>query len=163
VILRRTTILFALALCVAASGCGSGASQSLSRSEYLQRLREIEAGPPARAADRLFFELVTEPGLAKEACSAAAQHFYESAGQVVRSVASLKPPRDVALLQRRFVSAARQSVAELGRAASDATAGSLRCGTPMNKRIYGMPSTRRMEQVLTELRVKGYILGSNSD
>jgi hypothetical protein len=68
----------------------------------------------------------------------------------------------VADLQRRFVSAARESADLVGRAAGDATAGRLRCGRQMNRRIYGLPSTDRIDRMLIELREKGYIIGLNS-
>jgi hypothetical protein len=33
----------------------------------------------------------------------------------------------------------------------------------MNRRIYGLPSTLRAEQVLQEFAKKGYRIGANSD
>jgi hypothetical protein len=32
----------------------------------------------------------------------------------------------------------------------------------MNRRIYGLPSTDRIDRMLIELREKGYIIGLNS-
>ena len=91
------------------------------------------------------------------------RRFHRSIGEIVDEVAALSPPRDAEGIQRRFVSAARVSVGVVGRAARDVEAGRLRCGRPMNRRIYGLPSTRRAEQALSELADKGYAIGSNSD
>ena len=45
----------------------------------------------------------------------------------------------------------------------DVQAGSLKCGMPMNRRIYGLPSTLRAQRVLEEFGELGYRIGSNSD
>ena len=162
-ILRRTFVaLILLTICAAVGGCNSGGSDRLTKSEYLQRMRAIEAGPAARNASRLFLRLVVDPGLPRSACAAKARRFHRSLNEIVTAVASLKPPIDVQALQNRFVSAAQESVDEVGRAAEDAEAGTLRCGTPMNERIYGLPSTQRAEKVLSEYAKQGYIIGLNS-
>jgi hypothetical protein len=134
----------------------------MSRDEYLHRLRAIEAGPRARDASSLFFRLVVEPGLPRRECSAQAHRFHDDLDAIVEDVASLRPPAGVQDLQDRFVVAARESVAAVQRAAADAEAGRLRCGTAMNKRIYGLPSTQRAEEVLLALARRGYVLGLNA-
>jgi hypothetical protein len=144
-------------------GCGTGGHARLSHDEYLQKMREIEAGADARSADRLFFKLVTEPELPKAGCLSRAREFARNLRNIVDDVASLRPPRPVQSLQDRFVSAARQSVEEVDGAAKDVEAGSLTCGMPLNRRIYGLPSTLRAQQVLQEFAEKGFRIGSNSD
>lgn len=77
-------------------------------------------------------------------------------------VDTLRAPREVQSLQDEFVDAARESVAAVGQAAEAVEAGNLSCGTAMNHRIYGLPSTTRAEHVLEELGRKGYVLELNS-
>jgi hypothetical protein len=143
--------------------CGHGSSARLSHDEYLQRVREIEAGPDARSADRLFFKLVTEPRLPKKTCLARTREFDRNLHNIVVAVASLRPPRAIQSLQDRFLSAARQTVEEVDDAVKNVQAGTLTCGTPMNRRIYGLPSTLRAQKVLDELGKRGYRMGLNSD
>jgi hypothetical protein len=154
-------LLTAIAVASVAAGCGSS-NERMSRAEYLQRLRAIEAGPRASEAGALFFKLVVEPGLSRNPCATQARRFHDDLDAIVDEVASLEPPTDVQELQDRFVAAARRSVGAVGRAAGDAEAGRLRCGTAMNERIYGLPSTQRAEEVLQELARKGYVLGLNA-
>jgi hypothetical protein len=151
-----------LALCFVVGGCGSSESPRLSHDEYLQRIREITSDQAAGTASRLFIKLVVEPGLPASTCGSTARLFHSNVDEVISEVAALSPPNDVANLQRRFISAARESSDLVGRAAADATAGRLRCGPPMNRRIYGLPSTDRIDRMLIELREKGYIIGLNS-
>jgi hypothetical protein len=144
-------------------GCGSGSPPRLGHDEYLQKMREIEAGADARSAAQLFFKLVTEPRLPKEICVARARGFASNLHTIVDEFASLRPPRPIQSLQDRFVSAARESVNEVDDAVKDVQAGTLSCGMPMNRRIYGLPSTLRAQQTLQEFGKKGYRIGSNSD
>jgi hypothetical protein len=122
----------------------------------------IAAGSAASDASRVFVKLVVDPGLPQPACAAKAREFHDELERIVDDVAALRPPNDVQALQDRFVSAAGESVATVGRAADEVAAGKLRCGTPMNRRIYGLASTRRAEQVLQDLARKGYVFGLNS-
>jgi hypothetical protein len=149
------------------AGCGSGehARQGprLTHDQYLQKLREIEAGSDARSASRLFFELVIDPALPKETCLARARDFDENLHNIVDEFAALRPPRPVQSLQERFLSAARESIESVDDAVGDVENGSLSCGMPMNRRIYGLPSTERAQQMLQEFRAKGYRIGANSD
>jgi hypothetical protein len=149
------------------TGCGSGdhARQSarLGHDQYLRKMREIEAGADARSASSLFLKLVIEPALPKEACLARAREFDENLHDIVDEFAVLRPPRPVQSLQERFVSAARESIEAVDDAVGDVEDGSLSCGMPMNRRIYGLPSTERAQQVLQEFRAKGYRIGANSE
>jgi hypothetical protein len=162
--------IFFLALLVAGNlvvGCGSEhhspQGPRLSHDQYLQKMREIEAGADARSASGLFLRLVIEPGLPKGTCLARARDFDKNLHNIVDEFALLRPPSPVQSLQDRFVSAARQSVEAVDDAVRDVQDGSLSCGPPMNRRIYGLPSTLRAEQVLQEFREKGYRIGSNSE
>jgi hypothetical protein len=162
---RRLVLTLFLAMSLLA-GCGSdgGHEDRLSHDEYLQKLREIEAGTDARSADRLFIKLVLDdPVLPRKPCVAQAREFDRYLHTIVDEVASLSPPRAVQSLQDRFVSAARETVAEVDDAVEDVQDGMLTCGMPMNRRIYGLPSTLRAEQVLLELGKRGYRIGLNSD
>jgi hypothetical protein len=148
-------------------GCGrddhAPPGPRLSHDQYLQKMRELEAGVDARSASRLFFELVTEPGLPKETCLARARDFDRNLHDIVDKFAALRPPGPVQSLQNRFVSAARRSIETVDDAVRDVQHGSLECGLPMNRRVYGLSSTMRAEQVLQEFRKKGYRIGANSD
>jgi hypothetical protein len=159
----RGSALTLLLIVGVAAGCGHENGVRQSRSDYLDRIREIEAGPDARSADRLFFELVIEPGLPKEDCLAKARELDGHLHDVVEEVDALRPPAAIQSLQDRFVSAAKTSVGEVDQAVGEVEAGRLACGIPMNRRIYGLPSTRRAVEVLDELSKKGYRIGLNSD
>jgi hypothetical protein len=149
------------------AGCGSEdqARQGprLSHDQYLQKMRELEAGTDARSATRLFLKIVIDPRLPKESCVARARDFDRNLHNIIDEFASLRPPRAVQSLQERFVSAARQSLEVVDDAVRDVQDGSLRCGMTMNRRIYGLPSTLRAEQVLQEFGQKGYRIGANSE
>jgi hypothetical protein len=150
-----------------AAGCGSEdralQGPRLNHDQYLLKMRELEAGTDARSASRLFLKIVIEPGLAKESCVARARDFDKNLHSIIDEFASLRPPRAVQSLQERFVSAARQSLEVVDDAVRDVQDGSLSCGMPMNRRIYGLPSTVRAEQVLQEFGEKGYRIGANSE
>jgi hypothetical protein len=94
---------------------------------------------------------------------ARARDFDQNLHDIVGQFASLRPPPAVQALQDRFVSAARQSIEAVDAVKRDVQDGSLTCGMPMNRRIYGLPSTLRAEQVLQEFGEKGYRIGANSE
>lgn len=133
---------------------GCGGDDRLSKTEYeaavLAIVRDLQP-----EADRLFFHLVANPYRRAE-CAAKSARFHEVLEQIVQRVEGLSPPEDVADLQRRFLGAARESVAEVGRAANDVRRGRLSCGQPLNHRIYGLPSTDRAQEVLAEYHRQGY-------
>ena len=155
------TVWVAMCFCVGCSS-DSGSKDRLSRDEYLQHLREIESGADARSASQLFFNIVT-PGLSRKGCLAHAREFDRNLHNIVDDVASLSPPRAVQSLQDKFVSAARETIGEVDDAVEDVESGTLGCGMAMNRRIYGLPSTQRAQEVLAELRKRGYQLASNSE
>ena len=126
-------------------------------------MREIEAGSDARSASRLFLKLVIEPALPRGTCLARARDFDQNLHNIIDEFAALRPPRSVQSLQERFISAARESIGAVDDAVADVQNGSLSCGMPMNRRIYGLPSTDRAQQILQEFRAKGYRIGANSE
>jgi hypothetical protein len=154
--------LVVIGVCVLA-GCNSGGgAKRLDKHDYLSALRAIEASDPARRASRLFFEVVADPPLPQRSCRVRTNELHDALGKIVGRVERLRPPAEVAQLQRRFVAAARDSVRAVGRAAGDVAAGKLRCGRLLNRRIYGLRSTARAQAVLGELAKRGYTLGLNA-
>ncbi len=45
----------------------------------------------------------------------------------------------------------------MGEAADEVADGELRCGQPLNDRIYGLPSTERAVRVIQRLHERGYV------
>lgn len=160
-ILPVTTVAALLGVCSLA-GCGSGKTPRLDKQEYLRQIRAIEASPTARRASRLFFEIVVDPPLPQPTCRARTAAFHRVLVAILDRVEQLRPPAEVAQLQRRFVADARESARAVGQASADVGAGRLRCGTAMNRRIYGLRSTRRAQSVLREYAERGYVLGLNA-
>jgi hypothetical protein len=158
----KRTLLVATCL-LAGCGSGTGSKARLSHDDYLQRIREIEAGTDARSVGQLFFKIVTEPGFPQATCLVRAREFDRHLHKLVEDVASLQPPRAIQSLQDRFVAAAGETAKVVDRAVADVQSGSLSCGVPMNRRIYGLPSSERVHEVLNELGKRGYRIGSNSD
>ena len=151
-----------IGVCVLAGCSSGGGTKRLDKNDYLSALRAIEASDTARRASRLFFEVVADPSLPQRSCRVRTNELHYVLGKIVTRVERLRPPADVAQLQRRFVAAARDSVRVVGRAAGDVAAGKLHCGRPLNRRIYGLRSTMRAQAVLRELAKRGYILGLNA-
>ena len=137
------------------AGCGGGGR--LTKQEYRQEVLRPQQTLGVEAG-RLFFQLVGRP-LPRATCAAKARRFHAALEQIVAQVERLKAPQEIAALQARFVREARVSVALVGRAAADVAAGRLACGQPLNRRIYGLPSTERAEAVLEELQRRGYVFG----
>lgn len=155
-------IVIVIGVCVLV-GCNSGGgTKRLDKHDYLDALRAIEASDTAQRASRLFFEVVADPSLPQRSCRVRTTELHDALGKIVGRVEGLRPPAEVAPLQRRFVAAARDSVRAVGRAAGDVDAGKLHCGRPLNRRIYGLRSTARAQAVLRELAGRGYVLGLNA-
>jgi hypothetical protein len=144
------------------AGCNSGGTKRLDKHDYLTELRAIEASDTARRASTLFFEVVADPPLPQRSCRARTKELHQALDTIVGRVERLRPPADVAQPQRQFVAAVRESVRAVGRAAGDVAAGDLHCGRPLNRRIYGLRSTKRAQAVLRQLAKRGYILGLNA-
>jgi hypothetical protein len=141
-----------LALCCA--GCGGGGGERLGKDEYTERIQTLAYGPDARTASALFIGLVVAP---HAGCAAEARRFAETLHEIVADVEALEPPAEVESLHERFLSAAKESVDQVDEAVAEVEAGTLTCGQPLNRRIYGLPSTERAQAVITELVEKGYL------
>jgi hypothetical protein len=152
--------IVAVTCIVACTACGD--AKRLTKQEYLQRINVIASGDDARKATRLFDDVVIDPPLPRASCAARTRDFQRVLDTIVDSVEALAAPTAVAPLQRKFVAAARESIETVGHAADDVAAGKLRCGSAMNRRIYGLASTRRAEAVLREYAQRGYVFGLNS-
>ena len=156
----RARLAAALFLALVAGGCGGGPQKRLTHDEYQAKIRAVVRD--AEPAGRLFSEVVWQggPGNPKTVaeCGRKAAQLHDELRRIVNEVDALDPPADAADLQRRFVANARVSVASVGRAADAAARGDLHCGGEMNRRIYGLPSTGRAEQAVTELEQRGYVV-----
>jgi hypothetical protein len=133
---------------------GCGGNSRLSKAEYeaavLSIVRELQP-----EATHLFFDIVANE-YPREECATKTARFHTVLKEIVDRVEALRPPLEVVGLQARFLAAARKSVDEVGEAAADVQRGLLSCAQPLNRRIYGLPSTDRAEAVLSEYRTRGY-------
>ena len=146
------------------AGCRDDTSaKRLDKREYLRQARAIEASSAASRATRLFFQIVVEPPLPRQPCHARTREFHRLLVTIVDRVERLRAPAEVAGLQRELVAAARTSIRAVKRAANDVRAANLRCGRPLNLRIYDLPSTRRVNALLRAYAKRGYVIGLNSD
>jgi hypothetical protein len=134
-------------------GCG-GRDHRLSKASYerevLDIVRDLEP-----EADRLFFDIVANP-YPRAVCASKTAHFHRVLQEILDRVERLRPPAEVAALQARFLLAAQRSVNAVGEAVSDIRLGRLPCGQPLNRRIYGLPSTDHAEAVLQDFQAQGY-------
>jgi len=147
------------------AGCGNG---RLSKVEYILELRAIEASDTAREAATVFTKMAVEdpatrvPLLKRAECAANARTLHRDLDEIVDRVDGLRPPAEVQRLQDRFVAAGRETVDIIGGLTAELEKGDLTCGQPFNQRAYGLPSTKRAEDVIQELGRRGYIFGLNS-
>ena len=149
---------------VAACGAGGGdpsakpdQGAALTHEQYQQAIQQIVGGADAREATRLFTDAVATEYKGKE-CSTRVVALQSHLRSVVERAAGLDAPPDAADAQGAFVAAAQESVRLVGVAAADVASGKLTCGAVLNRRIYGMPSTRRAEAALTRLEKSGYVI-----
>jgi hypothetical protein len=150
----RRAGLVALLLVTAASACGDGGGDRLSKAEYEAQALSITRDLNAPAS-RLFSDIVTYT-YPRATCADKTRRFRAVLAEVVERVEALRPPKDVADLQRRFLVAAEKSVRQVAAAAADVERGRLACGEPLNRRIYGLPSTDRAAAILVEYQRRGY-------
>jgi len=137
------------------AACGGEDQEPLSKAEYEREALALAEGKGSEAAG-LFFEIVT--GLIPpDECKVKATRFHETLEEIVAEIERLRPPQEVADLQRDFLVTARESVADVGRAVEDVQEGDLSCGFDLNKRIYGLPSTDRAEAIVSEYHELGYL------
>ena len=150
------------------SGCGSGSGTSsdsqsrMTHAEYGEAIARIELSPTAREADKLFLMLASG-SVNGEDCRKGARRFANDVHSIIDSVAALDPPADVGDLQQELLTAARESSSQIDNLARDVEGGTVACGQPWNQRAYGLASTSRAQQIITELGKRGYKLGLNSE
>lgn len=146
----------------AVAGCTGGsvtrrpASEPLTHEQYQQAIQDIVTGD-GRTATRLYTEAVGAE-LTADACDQTVRGLADSLEAVVRSVEDLRPPKEAADIQGRFLDAARESIGLVRKASDDVHAGDLACGRPLNLRIYGLPSTERAQRALEQLEPLGYFV-----
>ena len=141
-------------LLVSLAAC-STEDERLTKRGYDDRVAELARGP-GREADRLYFAVVAG-GLSAEACATQTRELHATLEEIVTEVDRLRPPDEIEELHDEFVAAARESVAEVGEAADEVADGELRCGQPLNDRIYDLPSTEGAVRVIQRLHERGYV------
>jgi hypothetical protein len=152
---RRATISAAIgAFALVGVACGES-DDRLSREEYFRESVRIVRDMEPRAS-RLYYDLVVE-ALPRRQCAAKAGRFDGVLQAIVEAVEGMRPPAEIEALHDEFLRYARQSVAEVQRAATDAQEGTLSCGPEYNRRIYGLPSTERAQDVIATLQEMGYL------
>jgi hypothetical protein len=154
-------LLVAAATLAVVAGAVSGAggedsAKPLSRADYQAALYPIleDASGPTRT----YGKLVVGPS-SRVRCSRLMNRFSHQVDSLVDRVTVLRPPADAAPVQRDFLRAARTSLARVRTIRTAVAKGELRCGRPLNHRLYGMPSTARAAAAMTELENRGYHLG----
>lgn len=130
---------------------------ALTHEQYQQEIQRILGSDDSRMASRLYFDTVAT-AYATDECSAKVRQFHDHLRSIIRQVEGLEPPPDVDDVQREFLGEAQESVRLVGVAADDVSTGELRCGRPLNERIFGMPSTTRAEAALAKLEDRGYFI-----
>lgn len=108
-----------------------------------------------RTATQLFTGAVAE-SLDTRACEEKVRGLHERLGAILGAVEDLRPPDDAEAAQADFLAAANESLRLVGEAAEDVGDGDLACGQPLNRRIYGLPSTMRAEKAISRLEQLGY-------
>ncbi len=153
---RRLAVLSAAAVVLA--GCGGGDDQQqgpLSKSEYQAAIQGIVRASAAPTS--LYTDLVVG-SRPQEECASMMGTFHDEVSDLVERIAALDPPTDVASIQVDFVSAARQSVDQVGEIRDQVDASKVSCGRELNDRLYGMPSSDRADQAISELEKRGYVV-----
>jgi hypothetical protein len=137
------------------AGCAGGNDEGLTRDEYQKRILDVVGGENARQATRLYTDSVAEE-YGREECAARVRELHKHLESILEEVAEIRPPSDAEAAQRDFLTAARESVARVGKVVDEVASGQLRCGQDLNGRLYGMRSTRRAEQAIARLEEQGY-------
>lgn len=134
--------------------------KALTHDEYQRAILKILESEDTRAAGRLFTDTVANDYSSGE-CAKRVQALHDHLQAIVDAAAALNAPADAAESQRTFVREANESVRLVGVAAVDVGKGDLPCGMPLNRRIYGMPSTKRAQAALAILEKRGYFIFGN--
>lgn len=130
---------------------------ALTHAQYQAALTEVVTSKDTRAASQLFLESVASD-YQGEPCSEKVHALEKSLAAMVQQVVDLEPPPDAEDQHRDFLAAAKESVRLVGVAADDVADGNLSCGSALNKRIYGLPSTTRAEKAIEVLESRGYFI-----
>jgi hypothetical protein len=138
---------------------GSGQPVALTHDQYERAIWDIRGGENASRASRLYTDVVGDRG--KEDCSVKTHALHDSLDAMLRQVEGLHPPAEAENAQHDFLEAAAESVRLVGVAADDVDSDKLSCGWGMNRRIYGLPSTKRAEKAIDELTKLGYTVLGN--
>jgi hypothetical protein len=150
----KALLVIAGALLIAV-GCGGGGEPKgpLTHDGYQDEISGIsgDAFGPAQ----LYSELVVGT-LSQQDCAAKLADFQTQVGDLVERVAALQPPPDAATAQAAFVTAARQSVAQLGAIANEVAAGTLACGEALNAQLTAIPSNAQASAAIASLQASGY-------
>jgi hypothetical protein len=156
-VFRTPRLAVALAtVAVVLAGCGGGDDQQrLSKSEYQAAIQEIVQDSAAPTG--LYTDLVVG-SRPQEECASMMRTFYEEVNDLVERVAALEPPTDVESIQEDFVSAARQSVDQVGEIRDRVEADEVSCGRELNDQLYGMPSSDQAVQAISGLEKQGYVV-----
>ena len=157
----RRPVLALVTTLILVAGCGDSGDR-LSKQEYLDRIRALEAGDLAREATDVYTEMAAFQ-LPQSECSAKARTLHSDLDGIVDQVDGLRPPADVQEIQDEFVSAGRKTVDIIGDLAEQIDNDQLQCGQAFNERAYGLPSTSRAQRAIEELGRLGYRIGLNSD
>jgi hypothetical protein len=129
----------------------------LTHEQYQQAVNKIVSSDDTREANRLFYDAVATAYETKQ-CSEKVRGLHEHLRSIMVQVEELRPPADAADAQREFLESAQESVRLVGVASDDVAKERLRCGRPLNARIYVMPSTARAEEALAVLKNRGYVV-----
>jgi hypothetical protein len=151
----RPSIGLLIGLVLLAISCGGQSDAPLSKEEYEREVLSLVEGPGNEAS--VLYTAIVIGLIPADECTSKTARFHEVLEGIVDEVEQLRPPSDVAELQAKFLVAAHESLAEVGRAAADVENGKLSCGIDLNRRIYGLPSTDRAERVLSEVHELGYL------
>ncbi len=110
------------------------------------------------SAVQLYTELVVDGALSQAQCETKARAFHEEVERIVEDVSEISPPVEVEDLHAEFLAAARESSASVGRTSDAVARGEVRCGSDINARLYGLPSTQRAVVVLERMAERGYVV-----
>src|SRR3954451_14182485 len=151
----RLTVLYVAGALVAPAGCGGGGGDGgpLTHEEYQGEISVISAD--GFGASQLYLALV-EGTLTQPDCAAKLADFQGQVGDLVERVAALHPPADAAAAQAAFVTAARQSVAQVGVIGAQVAAGTLACGEALNAQLTAIPSNAQASAAIASLQASGY-------
>lgn len=152
-----TRIAVAALIMTVPAGCGGADEpEPMTQAGYQRALSTIlseDAGP----AVALYDDLVVHPR-PQGRCVTLMRRFDERVQQIVDDVSALAPPQEVASIQEAFLASAGTSAARVSEITDEVEAGRIACGDELNDVLYGMPSSARAEEAITELENHGYVV-----